>query len=76
MNFGYLNYSELDYTRDGYSLKLWDLEPFNFDIDILYMNINIHNLLLHLSSTYHFYFHPSIGTSLLTVPIYYGFLNL
>ena len=35
MNFGYLNYSELDYTRDGYSLKLWDLEPFNFDIDII-----------------------------------------
>ena len=76
MNFGYLNYSELDYTRDGYSLKLWDLEPFNFDIDILYMNINIHNLLLHLSSTSHFYFYPYIGTSLLTVPIYYGFLNL
>ena len=35
MNFGYLNYSELDYTCDGYSPKLWDLEPFNFDIDIL-----------------------------------------
>ena len=32
----------------------------NFDIDILYMNINIHNLLLHLSSTSHFYFYLSI----------------
>ena len=60
MNFGYLNYSELDYTRDGYSLKLWDLEPFNFDIAILYMNINIHNLLLHLSSMV---FYPTIGST-------------
>ena len=71
MNFGYLNYSELDYTCDGYSPKLWDLEPFNFDIIILYIvyvYINIHNLLLHMISKFHhFYLYPSIvykGTSL------------
>ena len=52
-------------------LRNWDLEPFNFDINILYIvyvYINIHNLLLHMISKFHhFYPYPSIvykGTSL------------